>query len=326
MILKKVIDKKEIVDNMDKAKKIIEKSIKTFIDDCKNNNNIWGQIRLIFSNHQEIYNIDDDYFENDNYETENNPFIVLMKEITGEDLYCSIYTRFSSEDLDSIDEYFSIKCGISSIDLNTYIEGTYENDELKFEEKEITSVSGIRGEPYEVTNQINYNQGYKYSDILIKRFIEISGKDIVQNTVPIPIEIDDWGLCSMFVIDANSVNKKAKDFKCKNDYIVYIKESGEVFFTTAVSKKYDCSNKDYIDNCIEQAENSKFQNCFVKRMWFEGDFVFACYSDLSIINTIKFEINAAIKEDMTNFYNYNIFNLIKFLEKFADYIANDFDR
>ena len=322
MYLFKTNDSTTSIESIKDNNKIILNCIKNFKAVCNSDENVWGQLILIFYQHEEIYNIDDssEEFEKDNI------FINLMEEVESSGLIGSIYTRFYGMYDDTISDYLSIRCGISSVNLPTYIEGIYEDEKLRIKESEMTSASGIRGEPYEVTNQINYNQGYKYSDELVSRFASYFGKEYAKSHSHISFVDDEWGKCEMYFLDSKFINDSFDNVKCKYGVNVYILQSGEIVFTTPISKKYGPSNVSFVQSCIDNDKNSRYQDCFLKRMWNNSDYVFACYADLSLINTLKFQINASIKEDITYFYKESIGRLLSFLESYADYIADEYDR
>ena len=177
----------EITDRLEirtkkQARKIIQDYIEEFFH-MEKEDDVWGQLTLLFKDHQEVYDIDDSY--DDLMEEEDNPFNELRKEIIAKDLIGSIYVHYEDEDDDT-----TVTCGISSIFLNIYVEGYKAKDDesVTFSEEDLNG--RLLGEPFEITRLIDYYKGCQYSDELIKNFNIYMGEEDAYSLFPMPMTLE----------------------------------------------------------------------------------------------------------------------------------------
>ena len=135
MKLKKTNTVIEQIKNIKQAKQKLKDSVGEFLDDCKMNPNLWGQLHLYFENHEEVYDIDNSYLEDESV-NEDAIYGELMSDINESELLCSVFVRFGYPFLDTIDNYSFIYGGISSVYLKRYIEVSLDaNGEMEYNDE-----------------------------------------------------------------------------------------------------------------------------------------------------------------------------------------------
>lgn len=316
----------EIIDTLEiKTKKQAKETIKEYIDEffeLEKEDGVWGQLVLIFKDHQEVYDIDDPF--DDLLEEENNPFDELRKEIITKDLIGSIYVHYDDEDSDT-----RVTCGIASIFLNCYIEGykDKEDEKVTFSDEDLNA--GLRGDPWEITRWIDYYKGCQYSEELVKNFNTYMGEDDEFSHFPMPMNVEGWGDCHVFVYDPKSIFRLFKR-KVKNDYIFYVLDTGEIVVTTALSYKYTLSDSAFVRDCRKNGDEYGSADIFQTGLYYKGKHLFACHSDMSEINAIKLFKSVPKNEDnelsVSVLLKANIGIVFEYLENYCNEVCKKYER
>ena len=239
-------EKSEVLEirTKEQAQDIVKKSIDEFIQ-LEKDGGVWGQIVLLFKDHQEVYDIDDSYDELENEEY--GPFDELCEDIIKQDLIGTIYVHYEDEDDDSI-----VTCGISSIFLDSYIRGfKYGNTEVTLTDD--GSDIDVCGEPWAITKYIEFNRGCKYYKLLVKKFNILIGETDEFAHLAIPMNVEGWGDCHMFILDPETINRLF-DKKVKNDYCFYILNTGIIAVVTPLSLKYNSNDKAFVSICLDNGK------------------------------------------------------------------------
>lgn len=316
----------EITDTLEiRTKKQARKIIQNYIEEffyTEKGDDVWGQLTLLFKDHQEVYDIDDSY--DDLMEEENNPFKELRKEIIAKDLIGSIYIHYEDEDDDT-----TVTCGISSIFLNNYIEGYKSNDDESVAFSEEDPNDRLIGEPFEITGLIDYYKGCQYSDELVKNFNIYMGEEDAYSHFPVPMTLDLWGQCHVFSYDPESIFRLFNK-KVKNDYVFYVLDSGEIVITTALSYKHNLKDSSFVRECIKRGKEMS-ETIFQTGLYYKGEYLFACYSEMSVINALKlFNDDDPNKEEnlkiVPGLMRANISMALDYIEKYCNEVCGKSER
>lgn len=278
------------IKNKDQAKEIIEEYIDEFIN-LEKEDGVWGQLVLVFKDHQEVYDIDDPFCD---LLEEDNPFAELSKDIgvDAKKLISTIYIHYYNEDDDT-----RVGCNLSSVFLNCCVEGYKNNNDEHVAFMDENLNKGLSGDPWEITRRIDINKGRQYSEELVKNFnVYMGGERYDLDHFPIKTFVDGWGVCDELVYTPKQIFKLLNK-KVKNDYLFYILETGEIVILTALSLNYELSDTNFVNHCKEKGEEYGSQDIFQCEVEYKKWHLFAAYSDMSVINSIKFHKRIPKNED-----------------------------
>lgn len=315
MILKKVIQNTFEIKTEKQAQKLICEKINAFCE--TENDDVWGEIVLLFDDHQEVYDVDDCY--DDLVDEEDNHFDELVRRINIDNLIGTIYVHYDDEF-----DREHVTCGISSVYLKAYIAGNkfYTDTNVEFEYDNMRTGKVI-GEPCEVTRWVDYNKGKLYSDDLIKKFNLYMGEKDQYSHFCIPMTFDSWGDCEVFVYNPSSIKKLFKK-TVKNDYMFFILESGELIIATALSNKYTMRDDIFVRECGERGSDLGREDIFQTGFYFKNDYyLFACLSTLTVIDAIKYCKGYCMKKQDDSYDDSLVFELVKSnMDIYIDYIED----